>query len=204
VQHLGDGLRVGDDPGHVGGGRERADLQPPVRVAAQLVLEVPEVDTPPRVLADRDHVGARLPPRELVGVVLVGADEDDRAVQVEDPHELVDRAGGAGAAEHDRIVGAAVDGAVDDPARVLAQLGRRAAGRRRLGVRVRVHRQHAVADQILDERQRTPGRGVVGVDHAARPERALEHGVVADHRIPDVPDQLLHGRGHGSSSLCLH
>ena len=50
----------------------------PVGVAAQLVLEVVEVDAAVGVLADRDDVGDRLAPRQLVRVVLVGPDEDDR------------------------------------------------------------------------------------------------------------------------------
>ena len=76
------------------------------RVADELGLEVGEVDPPVGVLADRDDVGARLPPRQLVGVVLVGADEHDRprGVEVEQPDELVDRARRAGAAEDDDVV----------------------------------------------------------------------------------------------------
>ena len=42
---------------------------------------------------------------------------------------------------------------------------------RGLGVRVGVERQHLVADEVLDERQRAPRRGVVGVGDAARAVR---------------------------------
>ena len=45
----------------------------------------------------------------------------------------------------------AVDGLVDDGARLLAQLGRPPPGGRRLGVGVAVHREHLLADEVLDE-----------------------------------------------------
>ena len=87
------------------------------------------------------------------------------------------------------------------PARVLAQRRRLPAGRRRLGVRVRVQRQHAVADEVLDERQRAAGRRVVRVDEPARPERPVEDRVVADHRAADPVDQRLGGRGRSTLSV---
>ena len=55
----------------------------------QLGLEAGEVDPPVGVLRDRDHVGDRLAPRQLVAVVLVGADEDDRALGGRDPRREV-------------------------------------------------------------------------------------------------------------------
>ena len=74
-RHLVD---IGHDPGHVRRGGEAAQLHPPVGVAAQLVLEVLEVDPAVVVLADGDDVGDGLAPRKLVGMVLVGPDEDHR------------------------------------------------------------------------------------------------------------------------------
>ena len=89
--------------------RERPDLERPVGVPLQLGGELGLVDVPVGVLADRDDVGDRLAPGELVGVVLEGADEDDRPLgrrdlggevvavvelgrdaQAEDADELVD------------------------------------------------------------------------------------------------------------------
>ena len=194
VQRDRDAVDVGDDPGHVGRGREGADLQCVVGVAGELVLEVLEVDPPLRVLADRHDLRARLPPRQLVGVVLVRADEDDRALEIEDADELVDRARRPRAAEHDDVLLAAVDRAMDDAPRVLAHRGRVQPGRRRLRVGVRVERQHAIADVVLDERQRAAGGRVVGVHEAARAERPVEHHVVADHRVADPLDQRRAGR----------
>ena len=100
---------------------------------SQLVHEVVEVDATVGVLTDRDDVGDRLSPRELVRVVLVRADEDDRAIAVtevaksqsapaagaEDLHELVDRGGRARAGEEHDVVAATVHRAMDDLARVL-------------------------------------------------------------------------------------
>ena len=54
---------------------------------------------------------------------------------------------------------------------------------------VGVARQHLVADEVLDEGQRPPARGVVGVGDAARPVRAVHDLVVADHRLADAPQQ---------------
>ena len=79
-------------------------------VLDERALETGQVDPPVRVLADRDDVGDGLTPGQLVAVVLVGADEDDRSLvgrdvraqrvavvevgrdpELEDVDELVDR-----------------------------------------------------------------------------------------------------------------
>ena len=124
---VGDAGGVGDDAGDVRRGRERADLERPVGVLLQLLAQVGLVDAAVGVLADRDDVGDRLAPRDLVGVVLVGTDEHDRPLrrrdvlaqrvrvvehrrdpQAEDADQLRDRAGAAGAREqHDGVVVAA-------------------------------------------------------------------------------------------------
>ena len=70
---------VADDAGDVAGRREGADLQRPVGVVDQLTLERGDVDVAVGVLRDDHDVGDRLAPRQLVGVVLERADEDDRA-----------------------------------------------------------------------------------------------------------------------------
>ena len=90
--------------------------------------------------------------------------------------------------DHHRLVVAA-DRLVDDPPRVLAQPGGLQAGAARLGVRVRVARQHLVADEVLDEGQRPARRGVVGVGDPAFAVRRAHHVVLADHRVPDQPHQ---------------
>ena len=196
VEHARDRIDVGDDPGDVRRGGEAAHLQRAIRVAAQLRLEAGDVDAPVGVLGDGHDVGARLAPRQLVGVVLVGADEDDGAgVEVEQADELVDRARRARAAEDDDVVLAAVDRPVDGAAGVLPQRRGLAPGRRRLRVRVGVQRQDAVADEVLDERQRAAGGGGVRVHEAARAERPVEHRAVADHRVADPLDQGRLGAG---------
>ena len=114
VEEARDPARVGHDPGHVRGRRERPDLQRPVRVSLQLLAQHGEVDVALAVLADHHHVRDGLAPGQLVAVVLVRADEHDRPLvrrdpraqvpavvevrrdaQVEHVHEPVDRRGGA-------------------------------------------------------------------------------------------------------------
>ncbi len=75
-----DGAGVRQDAGDVGRGREGPDAQRPVGVADQLPLQVREVDAAVGVLVDGHDVRDRLPPRQLVGVVLVRADEHDRTL----------------------------------------------------------------------------------------------------------------------------
>jgi hypothetical protein len=167
----------------------------------QLEVEPVEVDAPVGVLADRDDVGDRLAPWQLVRVVLVRADEHDRAfarVEREQADELVDRSGRAGAAEQHHVVLAAPHGAMDDASGVLAQRGGVKARGRSLRVRVRVQRQHALADEVLDEGERAARGRVVGVHQPARPERPVEHRIVADHGAADPLDQLLGGDAPGS------
>jgi hypothetical protein len=201
---------VGDDPGHVRCRGEAADLERPVGVVHQLVLEVAEVHEAVGVLPNRDDVGDRLTPRELVRVVLVRADEDDgpllcrnrlrelevvvepsRNPEPENPQDGVDRPRRSRPAEEDDVVLGTADRLVDQPARILTQPCRLEACRRGLGVRVGVHRQHLVADEVLDEGQRPARRGVVGVDDPAAAERPVDDGVVTDHGCADLLDETL-------------
>ena len=187
-------IDVGQDARHVRRGGEAADLQRPVRMAPQLVLEMTDVDASVAGRADRHEIRDRLSPGQLVGVVLVGADEHDRpcgGIELEQAHELVDRAGRARAAEEDDIVIAALHRPVDDAAGVLPQRGGATPGRRCLGMRVAVRRQHLIAYEVLDEGERAPGGGRIRVDDAARPEWALDHDVIADHRRADPLDQAV-------------
>ena len=83
----------------------------------------------------------------------------------------------------------AADRVADDRPGVLAEARRLEAGPGRLGVGVRVQRQDRVADVVLDERQGAAARRVVGVGHAAQPERPGDGLVVADDRRADPLDQ---------------
>ena len=80
VQQRSDRAGVGEDAGDVGGGGEAPDQQRPVRVPDQLALQIVQVDVAVGILADDHDVGDRLAPRQLVGVMLVGADEHDRPI----------------------------------------------------------------------------------------------------------------------------
>ncbi len=148
--------------------------------------------------------------------MLVGSDEHDRELvrrnrvhevvarvevrgeaEVEHVDELVDPRRRTGAAEDERVVGTGTDGVLDDRARVLAESGRLPARARRHGVRVGVERQHLLADEVLDERERATRRRVVGVRHAARAVGPFDRLVVADDRVPDGLDQALGVWFHG-------
>ena len=77
VQQDGDAVRIRDDPRDVARGAEAADQQRTVRVRHELRLETLLVDVPVGVLGDHHDVGDGLAPRDLVAVVLEGADEHD-------------------------------------------------------------------------------------------------------------------------------
>ena len=104
----------------------------------QLGRQVSQVDVPVGVGADDHDVGDGLPPRQLVGVVLVRSDEHHRPLrgrdlaeqpvalrwplgqpQLQDADQLVDGRGGPGAAEDHQVVVVAADRVVDDLAGVL-------------------------------------------------------------------------------------
>ncbi len=178
VQQRRDPAGVGENAGHVGRGRETADQQRPAGEPGHLPLQVGQVDVAVGVLADDHHLGDRLAPGELVGVVLVRADEHHRPLacrdlpgelvpvvqagrdaQLEDADELVHRGGRAGPAEDDQVIVGAADRTMNDLAGVLAQPGRLQAGAGALGVSVGIPRQHLLAGEVLDEVQ---SRGPAG------------------------------------------
>ena len=132
-----DPAHVGQDPGDVRCGGERADLERAVRVALQLRGEMAGVDLPVVVLVDHHDVRQGLAPRQLVRVVLVRANEDDRPFGRGNPcaesvaivevgreadlqhvHEPVDRARGARAHEDHRVLVGGADRSPDQLARL--------------------------------------------------------------------------------------
>ena len=157
------------------------------------------------VLADHDDVGDRLAPGQLVAVVLVRAEEHDRSLrgryvpaelvavlqlgwdaQTEDADEFVDRPGAARAGEDDDRLLVTADRLGDERPGVLAQPAGLQAGVTGLGVGVGVAGEHLVPDEVLDERQRPAGSGVVGVGHPPRAVWPGQHLVVTDDRITDL------------------
>ena len=217
VEQLGDPERVRDDAGDVGGRREGTDLQRPLGVLLQLLGELLLVDETVGVLMDGDDVGDGLAPGDLVGVVLVGAEEDHRTLgrrdvgrqvvlvvedrrdpQAEDPDQLGDRAGAARAGEeHDRVAVAA-HGLADDLAGLLAQPAGLQPGAAGLGVGVGVARQHLVADEVFEKRECPAGGGVVGVGDPALTVRRGHHVVLADDGLAHERDQRRGRCGHVS------
>ncbi len=226
VQEGGDAGGVAQDPGDVAGSGEAADLQRAVGVPEELLLQDAEIDVTVTVGRDGDHLRDRLPPGQLVGVVLERSEEDHRALvgrdrvaevvgvlerrgdpQPQDPDQLGDRTGAARAGEDHARVLVAADGVVDDRPGVLAQAGGLQAGAAGLGVRVGIAGEHLVTDEVLQERQRPPRGGVVGVGHPPGTERPRHHLVVPDHRLPDPAQQRRlgrHVRGWSSGLDAVH
>jgi hypothetical protein len=210
MEQIRDRAGVAHDSSDVRRRRERTDLQRAIGVLPQLLLELSQVDVAIRVLVNRDHVGDRLPPRELVRVMFERSDEDDRSLlgrdgrresvlvveigrhpQPQDAGHLVDRCGRPGSAEDDRDVAVTADRLMDDPAGVFAQSCRLQAGARGLRVGVGVPRQDLVADEVLDECERACASGVVRVGHPTRTVRPPHHLVVADHRTADLREERI-------------
>ncbi|RWW65221.1 hypothetical protein BHE74_00027490 [Ensete ventricosum] len=217
VQHARDGAGVGVHPSDVAAGRERTELHPPGKLRRlQGGIQGREIRGTGGVEADLDHLSQALPPGEQVGVVLVGADEDDPPLggrkmaehgRAEDggygdPHHLLqplDGGGGAGAAEEEHVVRACPHALLDVVGRLLHQLA---------GVEPYVAVHPSIVDQapatnisslltvewenitlkeFLDEPQEPAGSRVVRVSDAAAAERGLELGFRANDLGPQPP-----------------
>ena len=74
-------------------------------------------------------------------------------------------------------------------ARLLAERGRLRARGRDLGVRVGVEGHHLVAEEVLDERERSARGRVVRIGDALRPVRAVDDPIVADHCVTNGLDE---------------
>jgi len=85
MQQIRDRKGLGENAGYVRSGRERGDLHRPGCVPDELVLESPDVDVAIDVLRDHHDFRDRLAPRQLVGVMLVRAEEHDRARLARNP-----------------------------------------------------------------------------------------------------------------------
>ena len=208
VQQRRDPAGVAEDAGHVRGGGKTSDEQWPAGVADDLALEVGEVDLAISVRADGHHVRERFPPGQLAGMVLIRANEHGRAparreargqpgasgprgrvLQPENCGQLGHRRRAARSAEDDLVVAGPADRVADELPGVRAQLRGLQAGARTFGVRAGVAGKHLLADEVLDEPQRPPRRGVVGVDQPARAIGTGQHLIVADDAPPDPFDQ---------------
>jgi hypothetical protein len=156
VQQGGRPVGVGQDAGHIRGGREAPhDQRPP----GQVELAV-------GVLADGHHLGGRLGPGQQVGVVLERPHQHHRPragpggpsppAELQQADQLGHRRRGPGPAEDDQVLAGAADRLVDDLAGLLAQPGGVAAGARALGVGVGVPGQDLATDGVLDEATARP------------------------------------------------
>ena len=175
-------------------------------VAYELFHQDRGVDVAVHVLRNDDDVSDRLPPGQLVGVMLERPDEDHRAFiggdgvaqlvtvfqcgrdpQPEDADQFVDRTGAARSREDHDGFGVAADSLEDDGTGVFAQPGGLQTGSAGLSVCVGVAGQYLVADKVLEEAQCPTRRGVVGIGHPTRPIRTGHHLILTDHRFTDPP-----------------
>ena len=208
MQQRRDPAGVAEDAGHVRGGGKTSDEQRPAGVVDDLALKVGEVDLAISVRADGHHVRERFPPGQFAGMVLIRANEHDRAParpevrgqpgasgppgrvpQSKNCGQLVHRRRGARSAEDDQVVAGAADRVADELPGVRAQPRGLQAGTRAFGVCVGVAGKHLLADEVLDEPQRPPRRGVVGADQPPRAIGPGQHLIVADDAPPDPFDQ---------------
>ena len=202
MQLLADAVDIRLNARDVRGRGECADHQRVHRsVPLQQARERGAVDASARVLGDAHHERRRLAPRQQVGVVLVRPDEHhgalrvrralrERRKQAERTDQLVGGAGRAAAREEHHVgvaVGAlhaAVGGARDRPARLLAEAGRLQAGRARGGVRVGQRGKHAIEHAPLDAAQRASVRRPVAVHGRPLAERRRHQRALANEPPP--------------------
>ena len=207
VEQARDRVRVRHDAGHVRGRREAADLQRPVGVAVELVAPGARGRCGRRASSrivtrsaiDSRHGSSllwcsngptnttgRCSARDLRPRGPSGRRGPPGCRMLRTSTRRLIGGGRARAAEHDRMA----LGSPPTPSRTSRRASSRKRvvwrpGARRLRVRVRVQRQHRVADEVLDERQAPAGRRVVRVGHARGAVRAGDRLVVADDRRAD-------------------
>ena len=134
-----------------------------------------------------EHDGALLARDVIFEVVAVL--EHGRDPEPQDPDQLVDRGGRARAAEDHGVLVVAAERVADDPPRLLAEARGLKARPGALRVRVRVRREHLLAQELLDEREGSPAGRIVGVGHAPEAVRGRHRKVVADDRRADEIDE---------------
>ena len=164
---------VAENPGHVRSRGEAADLERPIAVRVESALQLFEVYSAVLVLANYGQVGDRLAPRQLVRVVLVRADEDNRPLFRRDPiaqrvafvqlgrkaepehvDEPIDCSGRSRADEDNGMLRLrCTDRPGDDRSRLFSVPRRLEACPGRLRMRIPIQREHSVSDVVLNERK---------------------------------------------------
>lgn len=173
VEQHRDAVGVTDDAGDIARRGERPDLQWSGGVPGKFVLQRADVYMAVGVLPDDHDISDRLPPRQLIGVMLERPDEDHRPVtgrdpgaelvavielggdpQAQDADQFVDRTGTSRPGEDHHRLCVAADRGTDDAQGVLTQPARLQAGATGFGVGVGVAGQHLAPDEVLQEAQR--------------------------------------------------
>ena len=156
-----------------------------------------EVGAAGRRFRNLNDLGAALSPRQDVGVMLVGTDDDahrfsgsNRAGHAEQFDQPVETSGGPGTGEYDgvRILGAAT--VRNERTRLAAQTGHEAPAIGRLGVTVGIVGQHVLKQKELDLAKRPAGGDIVGVDQILCSVGTFNPCVGTDQIIAEVGDQI--------------
>jgi hypothetical protein len=215
VQDARDLSRVDDDAGDVAARREGAEHGAVgVLRRGERAAERGDVDEPVADEADLDDVGEAAPPRQQVGVVLVGPDEHHPPLVPPEPrgearaqrrrrrrrghaHHLLqpfDRRRRPGAAEQQRVAGAAAHAPLHVPRRPVHQPRHLPPDMAVLRVRVPVEGEDLVEEVVLDVAEAPAGRRVVGVGEEVAAERRVKLDVLADELRPEPLHLLLRRR----------
>ena len=204
MEQSGHGVGVGLDAGDVGGGREAPDAHRARLEIDELLLQVGEIDPAVGVFVDHHHIGDRLPPRQLVGVMLVGADKHHRPLvlrdllekavtgvevcrdaDVQNIDQLVDRGGGSGAGENHHVLVRTSDRLLDDLPGVFPEAGGLETRSRGLGVGVGVEGKHLGDDELLDKAQGMARRRVVRIGDPPQAIRSVDRTIFTDQGVAD-------------------
>ena len=223
----GNVVNRGSNSGNVRAGRERRepDAVPAGRVG-QAALEVVEVQSAVSRQLDDDRIDEGFPPHELVGVMLVGSDEDYRLgqgrrrgyvrpgaargfaqavqplpgdrgnVDADDLLKLLEGSGRAGPDGEDLPVRAGVHQPLDALLGAVEQPGQVAAGIIVLGVGVGIGGKDGKY-LLFDESEGPPRGGVIGIEHVPDAEGSPEGRVAADDLSADEIQVSLLDHGAG-------
>ncbi len=209
MQDAGEAGDVVQDPGDVGRRAERPDLPGSPLEPPELVVQVVQADPAVRVERDVDVVADRLPPGDVVGVMLHHRPEDDGPLlrgdrpregvallqlvgdsQPENVDEPVDHTGRARADGDQDVIRGGAEVAADPGERALVVLRHHPPRGVRLGVGVRHERQDALVQLVLHVPVEAPGGDEVEVAEGLLPTGGPDRDALADHAGPEPVEEL--------------
>ena len=208
MKDAGEEVNVVQDAGDVRGRAECPDLPGTVGVCGELPVQILGADPPVRVEIDVDRVSDRLPPGDVVRVVLHQRPEDDRAVrfgnlpeevmpllelvrnpEAEDEDQPVDGSRGAGADRDQNVFARRPDIGADPGERLLVALRHVTAAGAAFGVCVGHEREDPLGQLLLDVAVKSSGGDVVEIAELLRTEGPWDRRVGAEDAAPKAPEK---------------